>query len=665
MNYYDSIHFGVDYYPEHWPCERWETDALLMQKMGVQVVRMGEFSWHKMEPSEGVFDFEWLDEIIAIMENHGIKTVLGTPSAAPPAWLVNKYPEILPVDRMGITHGFGGRHHDCQSNPLYREKVRIIVTKMAERYSDNPGVIGWQPDNELGNSHDDFCTCESCRHSFQEWLKRKYKTVDNLNKAWGTAFWSQEYNDFGEVYTPRITAVGENPSQMLDWRCFHSDLIVDFCKAQTDVIRRICPKHFITHNYMGFADTVDYYDLGELLDFVSHDQYPSGYWYKDGKCPPHVLAASLDGIRSYKNKNFWIMEQQAGITGWGEMGRLPLPNQISMWALQSIAHGADAVVFFRWRTCSMGTEQYWHGILPHGGVPGRTYSELTETVKGISPLMSEIKHTMPDNEVGMIYSFRQEYALRTQKHNNVSAIDYSDETYRYYKALYDKNVSVDFLEPSGEFSEYKLLIAPLQYLMNSELELKYEQYVENGGTLILTMRTGVKDENNLCMTDMPLPGKLSKVTGCEVKEYDCLFDGQILVNTKESEGLIAQKWADIIEPFKDTEVFARYGSEFYEGTPCVTKHRYGKGVCYYVGTEPGEKLMEEIINEAVKDAGVEVKYEADSEVEITSRSGNGREFVFIINHSAEEKTYKKINGELVYGNTPGILKPMEVHIVKK
>lgn len=664
MKKYDYIHFGVDYYPEHWPRERWDLDADLMQKMGVQVVRMAEFSWHKMEPSEGTFDFKWLDEIIEIMDSHGIKTVLGTPTAAPPAWLANKYPEILPVDRMGIVHGFGGRHHDCQSNKVYREKVRIIVTEMAKHYCNNPGVIGWQPDNELGNSHDDLCTCDSCRKAFQIWLEKKYSNVDRLNEAWGTAFWSQEYNSFSEVFAPRITVAGENPSQMLDWRCFHSDLIIDFFKWQADIIRKFCPDHFITHNYMGFADTVDYYGLSELVDWASHDQYPSGFWNQDGMCPPHVLAAQLDGIRSYKKKPFWIMEQQAGITGWGEMGRLPEPGQISMWSLQSIAHGADAIVYFRWRTCAMGTEQYWHGILPHSGIPGRTYAELTDMVNKMRPVMEEIKGSMPANKAAIVFSFRQNYALRTQKQSRY--LEYIDQIYKYYKAFYDSNVSVDFVSDDDDISEYSLVVAPLQYLMTPELENKYIQYVENGGTLLLTMRTGVKNADNICMTDMPLPGKLATITGCTISEYDALYGAKINVKTDVPGKYEATVWADLLDCAEDTEVLAVYDDDiFYKGVPVITKHPYGEGFCFYVGTEPDENLMKYVIGKAVRTAKADVSHNADSGIEITSRVGNGHEYTFIINHTGKTGHYDGVEGTLIYGETKGLINPHGVHIVKK
>lgn len=658
-----DIFFGVDYYPEHWERARWDVDAKLMQEMGIQAVRMAEFSWHKLEPQEGQYDFAWLDEAIGLLAGYGIKTILGTPSAAPPAWMINKHPDILPIDREGRVRGFGGRHHDCQSNPVYREYIKKMVTRLAEHYGENLNVIGWQPDNELGNSHADLCTCDNCRRSFQTWLKNKYQTADKLNAAWGTAFWSQEYNDFSEVYTPRITVTGENPSAMLDWKRFCSDLVIDFTKEQTDIIRKYAKNQFITHNYMGFADKVDYYKLGELFDFVSHDQYPGGFFLPETATPHeknHVLAATLDVVRGYKDQTFWMMEQQSGITGWETMGRAPAPGQLSAWALQSVAHGADAIVFFRWRTCAVGTEQYWHGILPHSGNPGRRYEELKTTMQEILPLMKKMQGSMPKTEVGIVFSFEQDYAFQIQPHHK--DLDYIGQLQKYYKALYDQNIPVDFVSDKGDFSKYKLLVAPLQYLMNPELEDKYMSYVKNGGHLILTMRTGVKDDSNLCMIDRELPGRLSEVTGIEVLDYDCLRNTHVNVtyNGKEYQANI---WSDLMRLAPETKIMAAYASEFYAGEPCITSHPYGKGTCYYIGTEPGEDLMQQIMESICTTAQIHRLAAPAEEVEYMTRENETTRWLFIINHSGETKKIPEIsNYTMVKGKQSGTLESYEVQI---
>ena len=657
-----EIHFGVDYYPEHWPRERWETDAKLMQEMGVQVVRMAEFSWFKMEPREGEFHFEWLEEAISLLDKHGIKTILGTPTAAPPAWIIEKNPEIQPSDTQGRVRHFGGRHHDCQSNPTYRAHIKRFVTHMSQRFANNPGVIGWQIDNELGNSHGDLCMCDSCKARFQQWLEKKYGDIETLNDAWGTAFWSQGYNTFSQISTPLITAVGENPSAMLDWKCFCSDLIVDFAKWQADIIRENCPNHFITHNYMCFDDKVNYYDLGELLDFVSNDIYPAGYWQEQPHQPDSDIAACHDVVRSYKKKPFWIMEQQAGISGWGTMARALDPGQMSVWAMQSVAHGADAVVFFRWRACAMGTEQYWHGILGHSGRPGRTYEEAKKLIHTFAPHMDEFEGAMPKPEVAIVHSFRQNYAFQIQP--NHPDLRYVEHLKKYYKAFYDKKIPVDFVQDSDDLSQYKLVIAPLQYLMTPELEQHYIDYVEAGGHLVLDMRAGVKDANNICMTDRELPGRLGELCGIEIPEYDCLFaeDCQVLFGKKEYP---VSKWADIIT-LTDAKMIAEYTTSFYKQTPAVTENVYGQGKAWYVGTQPGADLMDELIEYFTQESDVDRLGTAQDGVELMTRESDGQIWLFVINHTDEDKVYHLNDTyNLLEGEREEYLKPYEIQLFVK
>jgi len=339
--------FGADYYPEHWQRQRWETDARMMREMGLDVVRMAEFSWFKMEPKLNELHFGWLDDAIEILAAQGVKTILGTPTAAPPAWLIEDEPTIEPVDHDGRRRHFGGRHHDCQSHPVYRAHIKRFVTAFSKHFASNPNVIGWQVDNELGNSHDDLCYCEHCERRFQQWLQSKYAEIDTLNHEWGTAFWSQGYQSFSQIHTPRLTVTGVNPSQMLDWKRFCSDLIVEFQHLQVDILRAAAPDKPITHNLMGFAPKVNYYDLGKELDFASHDQYPGGHFLEhQNELRDDRLAAELDFIRSVKNAPFAIMEQQSSITGWEVLGRAPKPGQLGLWAMQSVAHGADAIIFF-------------------------------------------------------------------------------------------------------------------------------------------------------------------------------------------------------------------------------------------------------------------------------------------------------------------------------
>ncbi len=654
-----SIHFGVAYYPEHWPRERWETDAKLMQEMGVQVVRMAEFSWFKMEPQEGLFQFEWLEEAVALLNQYGIKTILGTPTAAPPAWMIEKNPEIQPIDHHGRRRYFGGRHHNCHSNKAYRVHIKRFVTAYAQRFAENPGVIGWQIDNELGNSHEDLCMCGSCRLQFQRWLAVKYRTIEALNDAWGTAFWSQGYHRFSQIIPPLITAAGENPSALLDWKCYCSDLIVNFAKWQADIIREYCPNQFITHNYMGFNQKVNYYDLGTLLDFVSNDSYPAGYWQKTPHQPDSEIAASYDVVRGYKKKPFWMMEQQAGIAGWEYMARAPKPGQMAAWAMQSVAHGADSILFFRWRTCAMGTEQFWHGILGHSGNPGRTYQEAKTLIQTFAPYMDEFEGAMPNPQVAIVHSFRQNYAFDIQP--NHPELRYVEHLNKYYKALYEKKIPVDFVQGMDDLTNYKLVIAPLQYLMNPRLEQHYMEYVKNGGHLVLTMRTGVKDETNLCMTDMELPGRLGELCGIEIPEYDCLLGkkGGILYGKKE---YVIEKWCDIIT-LQGASLIAEYSTSFYKQSPAITEHMYGEGVAWYVGTEPGKELMEDLMAYFAKASDIETLGAAADGVEMMTRESDDKVWLFVINHTRDEQVYHLHDRyTLLEGEKEEFLNPYEIQL---
>lgn len=629
--------FGADYYPEHWPRERLPVDVRLMKKLGLNVVRMGEFSWAKFEPSLGRYDFAWLDEAIDLLNQNGIKTVLGTPTATPPAWIIEENPDILPVDQQGRTRGFGGRHHDCQSNPVYHAHIHRLVREMAQHYRDNPGVIGWQTDNEYGNSHMDLCYCPHCQKNFQTWLAEKYGTIEGLNRAWGTAFWSQSYTHFGQIPAPRITPNGHNPSHMLDWKRFCSHVIVSFQQQQLDILREICPHHFQTHNFMGFYDKTDYFKLAEPLDFVSHDQYPLSFNPSRTLARPSAeLAATLDLVRGMKQKSFWIMEQQAGPTGWGLIGQTPRPGQLRLWTVQAVAHGADTVVYFRWRTCLLGTEQYWHGILPHSGVPGRRYTEIQKTIGELAPVMAQCKGGLPPAETAILFSYDQNWAFEIQPHH--PDLDYIRQVQKYHKALYDRNVPVNFIREEEDFSQYKLLIAPLLYLMTPALEEKLTAYVKNGGHLVLTMRTGVKDDTNLCMSHSALPGNLGQLLGIEILDYDCLRQGEMQVKLKDGSVHSCVKWCDIITPIK-ADVLGEYHMDYYSGEAAVTANTCDRGVAYYVGTEPEESLMAQLVGTFLVQAGIAQPL-CGLALEAVLRQTDNGEFLFLLNHQNKEVSVK-------------------------
>ncbi len=657
--------FGVDYYPEHWPKDRWPTDAKMMREMGIRIVRMGEFSWQKFEPAEGEFHFEDLDEAIGILAREGIDVILGTPTAAPPKWIIDRNPEIQPTNWHGHQRFFGGRHHDCQSNPAYREHIRRYVTAFAAHYADNPHVVGWQVDNELGNSHGDLCYCESCTRRFRLWLQEKYHTVEALNQAWGTAFWSQGYASFDEVCAPKITAAwGQNPSHDLDWRRFTSDLICEFHQFQADILRAAAPDKWITHNLMGFSSKPSYYDLGKQLDFASHDQYPGGHFHaRHDEYRADFHAAELDMIRAVKQQSFWVMEQQSGITGWEILGRAPKPGQIPLWAMQCVAHGADTIVFFRWHSCAMGTEQYWHGILPHNGVPGRYHREISAFMSKYAPLLREISGSLPRAEVAILRSYDQERAIDIQPHHPQHR--YIQHLLTYYKALHRANIPVDFVGEQHDWAQYRVLIAPLQFLMTEEHAAKLRAYAAQGGHLVLTWRSGVKDGTNLCHTEGAVPCLVGDLAGVAVAEYDCLRDCSGIVRWDGVEYPCTQ-WCDVLDAATAQPV-AAYAHEFYAGTPAITRNTWGKGAAWYVGTTMGDALADRFIAEVCAAADVSPLMATPHGVEAIHRAKDGKTWLFLLNHNESPQTAAIPDSYRTWDGAPwdGEIAPLSVQVFVK
>jgi len=611
---------GVDYYPEHWEEERWPVDAKLMQEAGITVVRLAEFAWSRLEPSEGRFQFDWLDRALDVLSQRAIRAVLGTPTAAPPAWLIEKHRDILPVDELRLPREFGARLHRCLSHPKFREHSRAITEAMATHYADHPAVIGWQTDNELTGNR---CYCEHCAQGFRQWLRGKYSSLDALNEAWGTVFWSQEYTAWSQIPLPWRTACGamaHNPSLLLDYHRFASDTTVAFQREQVEILRKHCPKHFVTHNFMGLHDTVDYYDLAADLDFVSWDNYPS-----ESAALPHDV---MCGIR---RRNFWVMEERSGHTGWNQMSAIPRPGQIRAWAWQAVGHGADAVVFFRWRSCRSGTEQFWQGVLNHDAEPGRRYRELAQLGEELKRFGPELDGTQPRSDVAILYSYEQIWALQVQP--QAAGFSYRLWLERYHEGLSRLGVSADVISTSADFSDYKLVICPPLFLLGDELAARLVRYVADGGRLIVSARTGVKDQGNIARTE-PLPGPLAGVLGVLVEEYDAIGEGANVIELRDGARFRATIWCDVLRD-DGAQVVARYIRDFYARRPAITAHCYGNGKAYYVGTMPEERFYRHFLRGIVEELALPHVPGLPKGVEVARRQGDRGTIMVLTNLSPQ------------------------------
>lgn len=663
------MYFGVDYYPEHWPQERWEEDARLMAEANFNVVRLAEFAWSKIEPKEGTFDFEWLDHTIEILTVHDIKIILGTPTASPPPWLMAKQEDLFRVDQDGRRLTYGNRREYCPNHPLYHEHTRRVVTAMVEHYRDHSSIIGWQIDNEFG----DRCYCAICRKAFQDWLCDRYGSLEELNSRWGTLFWSHVYTDWSEIPTPLKTGGSPNPGLALDFYRFASDSYVAYQKLQIDLLREICPSHFITHNFMGFNyDQLDYFDLARDLDFVAWDIYWRMQWNIDAEVSPSWPALGHDTMRGLKGKYFWVMEQQAGPGGWEWVSAPTKPGELRLWAYQSIAHGADAILFFRWRTALYGTEEYWHGVLDHHGRPGRRYEEIQRMGAEIQQIGDSIQGAQIKAPVAFLLSYDSRFAFQIQGNN--PRFSYPEHFHDLYRAFHARQIPIDILSPTSDLSSYPLVIAPALHIVNDEIVKNLETYVRNGGTLMLTIRTGVKDEAN-AVVNQPLPGLLADLCGVEVEEYVSLprdLDNEI----QFSESVISttrfatKAWCDVLQPM-GAKVLARYRQDYFAGKPAITMNEVGEGKVVYLGTMGEASLYGTIAAWLLDQLQIGTSWTVQRDLEIGERWQGDRKILFLLNHSDKaqriplEGNYRDLLDGSAIAESMMKIPPREVVILEK
>lgn len=634
------MYYGVDYYPEHWPRERWDIDARLMREAGFNVVRMAEFAWARLEPSRGEYAFGWLDEAIAVLARHGIKTVLGTPTATPPKWLCDRHPSIYPIDEYGHVRGFGSRRHYCFHNPAYREHSRRIAAIMADHYRQNPNVIAWQIDNEFGCHDNGPCFCEHCRQAFIDWLKRRYGTINALNAAWGTVFWSQTYGDWDEVILPALTYCqdsdarlhGHNPGLLLDHKRFVSDSVVSYQREQLEALRKLDNRP-ITHNFMGHFSQLNYYDLARELSFVCWDNYPGAAWGAEGA--PGVSMAH-DIMRGLKKQNFWMMEQKSGPCGWSVMSETPPPGRLRVWAWQAVAHGADAMVYFRWRACRVGAEQYWFGVLDHDGVPRRRYHELARTGREMQALEARLAGSRGRARVALVKCYVNEWSHAFMPQG--PGFSYPGLLYAYYAALAARHYAVDIVSPDDDFAGYDMLVAPAFNVVSAAQQQAFERYVAQGGTLVVTFKSGARGVDN-AMREDTLPGAFRAVCGVTVEEVDALSSGTVTVRGSFGEAQ-ASVWCDCLAPVS-AQPLAEYASRHYAGYPAVTVNEFGQGRAYYVGCDLPERALGELLGNALELLGVEPAVpEADAGVEAVWREKDGLQTLILINHNDEPANVK-------------------------
>jgi beta-galactosidase len=663
------VRLGVAYYPEHWPRERWDVDFPLMRDAGLDVLRIGEFAWSVLEPSEGRYDFSLFDAFVERAGAEGFVVVLGTPTATPPAWLVAAYPEVLPVDEQRRALSFGGRRHYCFNSPAYHDLSRRIVARMAERYAGVPHVVGWQIDNEFGHKGTDRCYCARCQSAFHAHLRETYGTLDALNRRWGADFWSQRYTAWEQVPLPWPTPAVHHPSLLLEFLRFRTASVVRYQRAQAEILRRTAPRQWITTNIVPWATLLDYHALARDLDLISMDNYP--VW---GTSPeplrPWEIALRLDMTRGAKDgRAFWVMEQLVGAQGWDRIGYLPRPGQVRLWTLQSVAHGAEAIVYFNWRACRWGQEQWCYGVLDHDGIPGRRYREVQAVTRELGLLGDALAARRPRGDTALVLSYENQWAWTVQPHS--TAFEFKAEMNRFYGPLFRANLAVDVLDPSADLAGYPLVVAPLLHVVEPDLAGRLARYVEAGGTLVLTYRSGVKDRDNV-VTDAVLPGLLRPLAGVRVEEVEALQTGQAvplvaadpLLGGTGGEGRV---WCDVLA-LEGARTLATYGGRFYAGRPAITLNAVGRGRVVYVGTAASEALLDALVAGLVRDLGLDALATPPG-IEAT-RVGAAGEHLVLLNHEESGGDVDLPPGyvDAVTGApaaSPARLAPLEVRVLRK
>lgn len=564
------ILLGTAWYPEQWPESRWDADLRLMQQSGVHMVRVAEFAWSRMEPEEGKYDLDWLDRAITAAAKHDIYTVIGTPTAAPPAWLTQKYPETLRMNEDGRRDQHGNREQYNFANPKYRELARKIAEQLAKRFGHNPHVLGWQIDNEYEKASYDSET----RAQFQQWLKARYGTLENLNARWTTAYWSESYTAWDQI--PIQVGYG-NPGLLLSWMRFVSDTWRNYQKNQLEVLRTNSdPQKFITTNTMGWFDGYDHYIVEQDLDLAAWDDYVG-----EGHLDPVKNGFAHDLTRGFKQKNFWVMETQPGSVNWAGVNNALDKGEVRAMAWHAVGHGADTVSYWQWRSALNGQEEYHGTLVGTDGTPVLLYSEVAQLGKEFEKAGSILAGTSVRAEVAILHSYDSRWAINWQRHNK--DYDPNVELASYYAALQPIAQSVDVLPATANLSSYKLVVAPGLNVLSNAAATNLVAYVRRGGHLVLGQRSAMKDEDNALQPDRQ-PGPLGEILGGRVEQYYALtspapIEGQWGTGA-------SQLWAELLSTKNnDTEVLQRYGKSngWLDGQPAAITRKVGKGRITYIG----------------------------------------------------------------------------------
>jgi beta-galactosidase len=617
---------GVAYYPEHWNEAHWPEDARLMREAGLSVVRLAEFAWDKIEPEEGEFNWAWLDKAIEVLTAEALKIVLCTPTPTPPPWLTRLHPDICRVREDGVRISPGARRHATANSPAYLQHSRRIVEAITQRYGNHPDVIGWQVDNEFGCGETTRSYGEHDKAAFHRWLQEQYHSLEALNEAWGTQFWGMTYYTWEEIPIPGITTEPQSPSMRLDYRRFSSDAWVRFQRMQIEIIRQHSPGRFVTHNFMVRHWSLDYWKLAQDLDFVSYDNYPHGLR------GPAEVAMNHDLMWAFKRRSFWVMEQQPGQVNWHPFNPPVPPGQVRAWSHQAVAHGAEAIIYFRWRAARFGTEQRHGGLLKWDRSIDQCYVEAQQVAQEFQQLPPKVERQ--PSKIGIVFDYNDLWSIELEPHTN--EFSYWELVYEIYHYFWQANIPIDFLPRNADpaiLDQYDLIVLPAGVLHHVGEADTYQAWVEKGNSLVITFRTAVRSQSNVAV-DMSLPAAMSYLIGARVSHWGSCppahyhdwplhRPGTVAYNSEDDAEAYEYKiWAEALEPIQAKPMLT-YGDGMLQGKTAATIHRLGQGEVIYLGCW-------------VKDFACVFDPQPQDEFEqVTLKGDNGSQWQVTINHASQ------------------------------
>ena len=628
---FKRILYGGDYNPNQWGREIWSEDMRIFRDARINSATVNVFSWAKLQPSENEYNFSELDDIIDMLSKEGYDIVLATSTGAMPAWMFKKYPEVARTDYQGRHHKFGHRHNACPNSLVFQKYAAALVEQLAARYASNPHVVCWHISNEYGGE----CYCENCEKAFRVWLKNKYKSIEALNKAWNLEFWGHTVYEWDEIVLPNALGDGMDTEQntafaglSVDYRRFNSDGMLGNFKMERDVLRRYNKDALITTNLMGTYKGLDYFKWAKELDIVSWDNYP-GY-----NTPWSYTAMCHDLMRGLKDEPFMLMEQTPSQQNWQPYNSLKRPGQMRAQSYQTVAHGADTIQFFQLRRSVGGCEKFHGAVIAHVGTENtrvfREVKQLGEELEQLSPLLPGAANSA---EVGIIFDWDNYWAFEYTSGPNVDLL-YVDQIHQYYKYFYDRNIAVNMIPVDADFSRYKVIVAPVLYMIKPGMKEALEAFVANGGVLITTYMSGIVGEtDNVYLGGYP--GPLRALAGIWAEEIDALAPEQ--TNTvRFTDGTTAKCRivCDLIHT-EGAESLASYASDFYEGMPAVTRNAYGSGITYYLATDMDETGIAKVLDRAMEDGNVTAVITEPTQLEITKRTTEAATYYFVMNFRDE------------------------------